>query len=198
MADDLLSAMIAAEDDGDRLSHAELVDQVRLLYLAGHETTVNLIGNGTIALLRHRKELERLVGDTSLDANAVDELLRYDSPVQLSRRIALTRIELPGHTAEPGDLVVTLLASANLSFGSGIHHCLGAALARMEGAEAIPALVRRFPGLDLATENPEWNGRRALRGWEPPPVTLGCPGRRPGRRPGGAAPPGELGGRSPP
>ncbi|HLM62912.1 MAG TPA: cytochrome P450 [Acidimicrobiales bacterium] len=196
MADDLLSAMIAAEDDGDRLSHAELVDQVRLLYLAGHETTVNLIGNGTIALLRHRKELERLLGDTSLDANAVDELLRYDSPVQLSRRIALTRIELPGHTAEPGDLVVTLLGSANrderkwgptaddldlgregasthLSFGSGIHHCLGAALARMEGAEAIPALVRRFPGLDLATENPEWNGRMVLRGLETLPVTLG-------------------------
>jgi cytochrome P450 len=196
MADDLLSAMIAAEDDGDRLSAVELVDQVRLLYLAGHETTVNLIGNGTMALLRNRKELERLVGDPSLDADAVDELLRYDSPVQLSRRIALTRIELPGHTAEPGDLVVTLLGSANrderkwgptageldlgreaanthLSFGSGIHHCLGAALARMEGAEAVPALVRRFPALELATDEPEWNGRLVLRGLESLPVTLG-------------------------
>jgi cytochrome P450 len=195
-ADDLLSAMIAAEDDGDRLSAAELVDQVRLLYLAGHETTVNLIGNGTLALLRNRKELERLVGDPGLDADAVDELLRYDSPVQLSRRIALTRIELPGHVAEPGDLVVTLLGSANrderkwgptageldlgragasahLSFGSGIHHCLGAALARLEGAEAIPRLVRRFPGLEVATDEPDWNGRLVLRGLESLPVTLG-------------------------
>jgi cytochrome P450 len=179
MADDLLSAMIAAEDDGDRLSPAELVDQVRLLYLAGHETTVNLIGNGTMALLRHRKELERLVGDPSLDANAVDELLRYDSPVQLSRRIALTRIDLPGHTAEPGDLVVTLLGSANrdelkwgptaaeldlgreganthLSFGSGIHHCLGAALARMETDECLRILLERCPGLRPAYEVPDW------------------------------------------
>jgi cytochrome P450 len=197
MADDLLSALIAAEDDGDRLSLAELVDQVRLLYLAGHETTVNLLGNGTLALLRHRKELERLIGDPSLDANAVDELLRYDSPVQLSRRIALTDIEVDGVVARPGDLVVTLLGSANrdearwgptadeldlgrdgagghLSFGSGIHHCLGAALARLEGAEALPALVRRFPGMELATDRPAWNGRIVLRGLDALPVTLGA------------------------
>ena len=112
-ADDLLSALIAAEDDGDRLNTVELVDQVRLLYLAGHETTVNLIGNGTLALLRNRKELERLVGDPELDTNAIDELLRYDSPVQLSRRIALTSIEVDGEVAGPGDLVVTFLGSAN-------------------------------------------------------------------------------------
>ena len=90
-ADDLLSGMIAAEEDGERLSPVELRDQVVLLYLAGHETTVNLIGNGTLALLRHRAQLERLVADPSLDANAVDELLRYDSPVQVSRRIAHDR-----------------------------------------------------------------------------------------------------------
>jgi cytochrome P450 len=194
--DDLLSALIAIEDDGDRLSGAELLDQVRLLYLAGHETTVNLIGNGTFALLRHRKELERLVGDPSLDGNAVDELLRYDSPVQLSRRIALTRIEVEGHVAHAGDTVVTLLGCANrdeakwgptagqldlgrpgagahLSFGSGIHHCLGAALARIEGAEAVPALVRRFPGLELATDSPAWNGRLVLRGLTSLPLHLG-------------------------
>lgn len=195
-ADDLLSALIAAEDDGDRLTTVELVDQVRLLYLAGHETTVNLIGNGTAALLGHRKEMERLVGDPDLDANAVDELLRYDSPVQLSRRIALTSIEVDGRVAAPGDLVVTFLGSANrdeakwgptaneldlgragagghLAFGSGIHHCLGAALARMEGAEAIPALVRRFPGMELATDTLDWNGRMVLRGLDSLPVTLG-------------------------
>jgi cytochrome P450 len=195
-ADDLLSALIAAEDDGDRLTTVELIDQVRLLYLAGHETTVNLIGNGTLALLRNPKEMERLIGDPALDANAVDELLRYDSPVQLSRRIALTSIEVDGEVAAPGDLIVTFLGSANrdeakwgptadeldlgrsgagghLAFGSGIHHCLGAALARMEGAEAIPALVRRFPGMELATDRPDWNGRMVLRGLDSLPVTLG-------------------------
>jgi cytochrome P450 len=194
-ADDLLSGMIAAEDDGDRLTHDELRDQVVLLYLAGHETTVNLIGNGTLALLRHRDQLERLVADPALDANAVDELLRYDSPVQVSRRITTTEIDLAGETIAPGELVLTLLGSSNrdegkwgptaadldlgragagshLSFGSGIHHCLGSALARLEGAEAVPALVRRFPGMELATDEPAWNGRIVLRGLDALPVGL--------------------------
>jgi cytochrome P450 len=195
-ADDLLSAMIAAEEDGDRMTAEELQVQVILLYLAGHETTVNLIGNGTLALLCHRDQYERLDADPSLDANAVEELLRYDSPVQLSRRIALTEIEVGGETAQPGEMVMTLLGSANhdaakwgptaddldlgreganahLSFGSGIHHCLGAALARLEGAEAIPALVRRFPGMELASDRPAWNGRVVLRGLDALPVSLG-------------------------
>jgi cytochrome P450 len=186
-ADDLLSAMVAAEEDGDRLSTEELVDQVSLLYLAGHETTVNLIGNGTVALLRHRDQLERLVADPALDANAVDELLRWDSPVQVSRRIAMSEMEVGGEIVQPGDFVLTLLGAANrdpahwgptadrldlgregagahLSFGSGIHHCLGAALARLEGAEALGALVRRFPDMELATDGPAWNGRVVLRG----------------------------------
>jgi cytochrome P450 len=194
-ADDLLSALIAAEEDGDRLSPLELVDQVRLLYLAGHETTVNLIGNGTLALLRHRDEMRRLLADPRLDAGAVDELLRYDSPVQLSRRVALDEIEVGGETVAPGDLILTLLGAANrdparwgptadqldigrdgagahLSFGSGIHHCLGAALARLEGTEAVPALVRQFPAMDLATDEPAWNGRIVLRGLDRLPVTL--------------------------
>jgi cytochrome P450 len=186
-ADDLLSALIAAEEDGERLTTAELVDQVILLYLAGHETTVNLIGNGTLALLRHRDQLERLAADPDLDANAVDELLRWDSPVQLSRRIVLEDMEVAGEKVGPGDLVMTLLGAANhdpdhwgptagrldlgregagahLSFGSGIHHCLGAALARLEGAEAIGRLVRRFPAMELAADEPDWNGRIILRG----------------------------------
>jgi cytochrome P450 len=194
-ADDLLSGMIAAEEDGDRLTADELRDQVVLLYLAGHETTVNLIGNGTYALLLHRDQYERLVADPSLDANAVDELLRYDSPVQVSRRITTTEIEIGGETVAPGEIVLTLLGSSNrdeakwgptaaevdlgregasthLSFGSGIHHCLGSALARLEGAEAIPALVRRFPAMTLAADDPAWNGRIVLRGLDSLPVTL--------------------------
>jgi cytochrome P450 len=194
-ADDLLSAMIAAEEDGERLTPVELRDQVVLLYLAGHETTVNLIGNGTVALLRHRDQLERLIRDPSLDANAVDELLRYDSPVQVSRRIATTDIEIAGEPIGAGELVLTLLGSSNrdetkwgptaadldlgregagghLSFGSGIHHCLGSALARLEGAEAVPALVRRFPAMELATDEPAWNGRIVLRGLDSLPVAV--------------------------
>jgi len=174
----------------------ELQIQVILLYLAGHETTVNLIGNGTLGLLRNRDQLERLIADPSLDAPAVEELLRYDSPVQLSRRIAMTEIELGGETVEPGEMILTLLGSANhdagkwgptaddldlgregasahLSFGSGIHHCLGAALARLEGAEAIPALVRRYPGMELASDRPAWNGRVVLRGLDALPVSVG-------------------------
>ncbi|HEY3141293.1 MAG TPA: cytochrome P450 [Acidimicrobiales bacterium] len=186
-ADDLLSAMIAAEEDGERLTTQELMDQVVLLYLAGHETTVNLIGNGTVALLAHRDQMELLAADPGLDANATDELLRWDSPVQLSRRIAMSEMEVGDETVQRGDLVITLLGAANrdpahwgptadrldvtrdgagahLSFGSGIHHCLGAALARLEGAEAIGALVRRFPRMELATDGPRWNGRIVLRG----------------------------------
>ena len=195
-ADDLLTAMIAAEEDGDRMTAEELQIQVILLYLAGHETTVNLIGNGTLALLSNRDQYERLVADPALDAPAVEELLRYDSPVQLSRRIAMTEIDVGGETVDAGEMILTLLGSANhdegkwgptaddldlgregasahLSFGSGIHHCLGAALARLEGAEAIPALVRRFPSMELATDRPAWNGRVVLRGLDALPVSVG-------------------------
>ena len=194
-ADDVLSGLIAAEQDGDRLSTEELIDQTMLLYIAGHETTVNLIGNGTLALLRHRDQLERLAADPALDAPAVDELLRYDSPVQLSRRIVTAETELAGETLQPGELVLTLLGSANrdeghwgptageldlgregasalLSFGGGVHHCLGAALARLEGAEAIPSLIRRFPNLELAADEPAWNGRLILRGLDTLPVAV--------------------------
>jgi cytochrome P450 len=197
-ADDLLSALIAAEDAGDRLSPDELLDQVILLYIAGHETTVNLIGNGTYALLRNRPQLERWRDDFSLDANAVDELLRYDCPVQFSRRITTSELEVGGQTIERGVFVLTCLAAANrdaekwgpsaqdldlarpgaaqhLAFGSGIHHCLGASLARLEGRIAMGTLIRRFPGLEPATETPAWNGRLVLRGLDRLPVTLGTP-----------------------
>ena len=112
-SDDLLSALVAAEDEGDRLSEDELVEQVMLLYVAGHETTLNLIGNGTLALLRNRDQLEVLVNDPSVDTTFVDELLRYDSPVQMSRRITLAPYEIEGKTLEPGSMLMTCLGSAN-------------------------------------------------------------------------------------
>jgi cytochrome P450 len=195
-ADDLLSALIAAEDSGDRLSPEELLDQVILLYIAGHETTVNLIGNGTHALLTHRSQLERWRDDPALDATAVDELLRYDCPVQFSRRITTSALQVGDATIERGVFVLTCLAAANrdpakwgataqdldlgrpgvaqhLAFGSGIHHCLGAALARLEGRIAMGTLIRRFPGLEPTGDTPAWNGRLVLRGLDFLPVTLG-------------------------
>ncbi len=195
LTDDLLSALIVAEDEGEKLSETELRDQVVLLYIAGHETTVNLIGNGTLALLRNRDELERWRADPGLDRDAVEELLRYDSPVQFSRRIAVRDLEVGGVSIPARSFVLTCLGSANhdparfgndadrlrlgrseagqhLSFGSGIHHCLGAALARVEGRIALSSLVRRFPHIELATERPAWNGRFVLRGLDELPVTL--------------------------
>ena len=194
-ADDLLSALVAAEDDGDMLSEDELLDQIVLLYIAGHETTVNLIGNGTYALLRNRAQLERWQADPSLDTNAVEELLRFDSPVQFSRRIAVADIEVAGHSIAAGSFLMTCLGSANrdqahwgadaaeldltregaaqhVSFGSGVHHCLGAALARTEGQVAMGSLIRRFPRLELATDTPDWNGRIILRGLDSLPLKL--------------------------
>ena len=197
-ADDLLSGMIAAEEDGQRLTPTELRDQVVLLYLAGHETTVNLIGNGTLALLRHREQLERLAADPSLDAAAVDDAARHLHrgvvAQQLVDRGGVER-RVGGQRIAAGELVMTLLGSANrdeakwgptaadldlgregagahLAFGSGIHHCLGSALARLEGAEAVPTLVRRFPAMELATDAPAWNGRIVLRGLDSLPVVV--------------------------
>ncbi len=193
-AEDLLSALIAAEEDGDRLSSIELRDQVVLLFIAGHETTVNLIGTGIYELLRHPDQLTMLRDDPSLDANAVDELLRFVSPVQLSRRVVLQDITIRDKTIPKGMFVLTGLASANrdpqkwgptaddldivregaaqhVSFGSGIHYCLGASLARLETQVAIGTFVRRFPNARVAAE-PEWNGRINLRGLEHLPVAV--------------------------
>lgn len=186
--DDLLTALLEAESDGDVLSDTELLDQLTVLFIAGHETTVNLIGNGMWALLQHRDQLELLRDDPSVETTAIDELLRFDSPVQMSRRIALEPIEVGGHAIDAGAFVLTCLGSANrdpqafgpdadvldlrradaarhLSFGSGTHHCLGASLARLEGTVAITRLLRRFPGIDAQTD-PEWNGRLVLRGMD--------------------------------
>jgi cytochrome P450 len=192
--EDLLTALIAAEQDGDRLSDEELVAQVVLLYVAGHETTVNLIGNGTLALLNAPDELKKLRESPRLAANAVEEMLRYDSPVQQSRRIMLEPYEVGGKVIPKSAFVIAGLAAANrdesywgpdaeefrverpnarnhVAFGGGPHHCLGAALARLEGRVAIERMAARFPGLALADE-PVWNGRINLRGLDVLPVTV--------------------------
>jgi cytochrome P450 len=191
--DDLLAALIRAEDDGDMLTEVELRDNVMLLFMAGHETTVNLIGNGMQALLRHPDQLARWRDDPALDATAVDELLRYDAPVQLSRRIVMSELELDGHSIAPGTLVMTHLAAANrdpakwgpsadrldvgradagqhVTFGSGIHFCLGASLARLEGQVAMRSILRRFPDLEQAGDAVP-NGRITLRGLDSLPVS---------------------------
>ncbi|MEL6891436.1 MAG: cytochrome P450 [Actinomycetota bacterium] len=197
-ADDLLSALIAVEEDGDRLAPNELRAQVTLLFIAGHETTVNLIGTGIHELLRRPEQAAILRDDADLDANAVDELLRFVSPVQFSRRITLADVEI-GEGAqralvEKGTFVMAGLASANhdhekwgptadeldvrregagqhVSFGSGSHYCLGASLAKLEAQVAIGRFLRRFPGAAHAGE-PTWNGRINLRGLDHLPVTL--------------------------
>ncbi|HUC05949.1 MAG TPA: cytochrome P450 [Acidimicrobiales bacterium] len=183
--DDLLSALIAAQDEGDRLSHDELLDTAILLFGAGHETTVNLISGGTLTLLRHPDQLERLRADPSLIGGAVEELLRFVPPVQLTSRIATVDAEVAGHPIAKGTELLTLIAGANrdpdefagpdrfdigrrdnhhLSFSAGIHFCLGAPLARMEGQEAIGRLVARFPRLSLATDDVEWKSTNTMRG----------------------------------
>lgn len=191
--DDLLSGLIAAEQDGDHLNPRELVNTAMFLLVAGHETTVNLIGNGVLALLRNPDQMARLRNDPALDRPAVEELLRYDSPVQLTVRITVDEHEVGGVTVPAGQALVALLGAANrdpaafpdpdrldlgredahrhLAFGGGHHFCLGAPLARLEGGIAIATLVRRFPELAL-TEPPTRRQTFTLRGLETLPVTL--------------------------
>jgi cytochrome P450 len=190
LGDDVLSRLIAVEEEGDRLSPEELITFVILLYVAGHETTVNLIGNGVLALLRNRDQLVRWRDDPSLDDRAVDELLRFDGPVQHTIRVALVPVTYAGAggepvVVEPGGTVLTVLGAANhdpavfddphslrldrpnsnrhLAFAAGIHYCLGASLAKMEASVAIGRLIRRFPDLELVGE-PHWRDRITIRG----------------------------------
>ncbi|MEU8901795.1 cytochrome P450 [Nocardia sp. NPDC048505] len=192
--DDLMSAMIAAEDNGDVLNTEELVAQVELIYLAGYHNTVNLIANGTLALLRNPDQLALLRADETLLDNAIDELLRFDVPTQALRRITLQPFVVGDVVIPAGAFVLTNLGSANrdeefwgedadklrldrdnarahLSFGAGSRFCLGAALARMEGRLAIGGLVRRFGGLQLDGDV-RWNGRVNLRGPETLPISV--------------------------
>jgi cytochrome P450 len=190
--DDLLSALLAVEADGDRISPKEVVDLALLLLVAGHETTVNLIGNGVLALLRAPNQLELLRRSPDLAPGAVDELLRFDSPVQMSQRVATEDLDLAGHRVRAGDEILLVLGAANrdpsvfaepdhldvtrdarrhVAFGGGIHHCLGAALARLEGQVVLSALLARFSRLELAG-TPLRRPTFTLRGLESLPIIL--------------------------
>ena len=191
-ANDILSTLIAAMRNNDQLTENELISTCYLLLVAGHETTVNLISNGTLALLQHPDQLRRLQQNPSLIRSAIEELLRYDNPVQRITRLVVGQFKVGSYTIGDGELVSPVLAAANrdpdcflnpdqlnlgrahnrhLSFGNGPHFCLGAPLARLEGEIAIGALIRRLPALRLATETITWRPKPALRGLETLPVT---------------------------
>jgi cytochrome P450 len=184
---DLLSHLIAAEDQGDTLSDDELLSLCMTMLIGGHETTTNLIGNGTLALLRHPDQAERLRQDASLLPGAVEEVLRFDSPLQRTFRVATEDFELGGQTVQRGQIVAMLLGAANrdprrfdapdtldiarpdnhhVAFGQGIHACFGSPLARLEGEIAFGTILRRLPGLRLATDSLDYQptvGLRALK-----------------------------------
>jgi cytochrome P450 len=192
--DDLISALVRAEEAGDKLSEDELLAMVFLLLIAGHETTVNLIGNGMLALLQHPDELQRLKDDPSLTKPAIEELLRYDGPVETStERFAREDVAIGGTVIPRGEMVMVVIASADhdperfpdpealditrqdnkhLAFGKGIHFCLGAPLARMEGQIAINTLLRRMPDMRLkdSPESLTWRPGLVLRGLKGLPI----------------------------
>ncbi len=194
---DLTTQLVQAEEDGSKLSNEELTANIMLLFGAGHETTVNLIGNGLLALHRHPDQLRLLTSDPWRAANAVDELLRYDSSVQVTSRTTLEDVDdIGGIPLAKGQSVLCLLGAANrdpaiypnpdrlditrtnirpLSFGGGIHYCLGAQLARIECEIAIGTLLRRLPNLRLDdTDHPDWRQTFVLRGLNKLPASWIC------------------------
>ncbi|WP_339282827.1 cytochrome P450 [Paenibacillus sp. FSL R5-0486] len=193
---DLISQLVIAEESGQQLTEQELLGVVSLLIIAGHETTVNLIGNGILALLEHPEQRELLINQPELIHNAIEEMLRYNGPVEFSTsRWALEDIEFRGERIAQGDLVIVALDSANrdeqqfkdadifditreksshLAFGKGIHLCLGAPLARLEGEIAVSTLLNRFPNIQLQADvnELEWRPGMNVRGVKEIPVQL--------------------------
>ncbi|HLZ70996.1 MAG TPA: cytochrome P450 [Dehalococcoidia bacterium] len=190
--DDLISALVQAHEGSDKMNEDELYAMCILLLAAGNETTTNLIGNGMLALLRNPRQMARLQRAPAMIENAVEELLRYDSPVQMSGRVAMEDVTIGGQPIKQGEFVAVIFGAANrdpdafeqperldlgrgnirhLSFGQGIHYCLGAPLARVEGQIAIAELLRRMPGLRLGGR-PRWRSTILLRGLQTLPVTF--------------------------
>ena len=191
--EDLLSALIAAREQGDNLSEEEILSVCMLLFVAGEETTVNLIGNGMLALLQHPEQMQKLKQNPDLIYNAVEELLRYDSPIQMTRRIALENVDIRGKTIQAGDKALTVLGAANrdtcqfyhpdvlditrsenrhFAFVDGIHYYLGAFLARVEGQIAIHTLLQKLPDIRLDANKLEWFKNIGLRGLKYLPVAF--------------------------
>ena len=190
--EDLISGLVAAEEAGDKLSQPELLAMFRLLLVAGNETTTTLIGNGMLALLRNPEQLALLRKSPDLMPSAIEELLRYDAPVQLDVRTALEDVEFDGREVKKGQGIMVLLGSANrdpevfsepdrldlsrqeanhISFGRGIHHCLGASLARMEGRLALEAIMERFSDIRMQANRPVFRDNIILRGLDVLPVS---------------------------
>jgi cytochrome P450 len=190
---DLLGALMAAEEQGDQLTEEELLANCALLLAAGHETTSNLIGNGVWSLLRHPDQLQALQADPALIEGAVEEVLRFESPVQWTGRVALEEVRINDLTLPAGQRLAVCLGAANrdpaqfpdpdrfdirradsrhLAFSHGIHFCLGAALARLEGQVALGTLAARFPNLRAAATGLEWQANFTLRGLKRLPVYL--------------------------
>ena len=190
---DILSALLTAEEEGDKLSERELLSTCTIILIAGHETTVNLIGNGVLQLLRHPDQLAKFQERPGeLAPHAVEEVLRFDPPVQFDARTCIRQAEVGGVTINPGEFVMMLLGAANrdpeqfedpdtfditrgesdsaadrhLAFGFGIHFCLGQPLARVEGEIALRSFVQRFPNARLLDERPQYRAQITLRGLE--------------------------------
>ena len=189
--EDLLTALVEAVEDGERLTQEELVANVIILLSAGHETTSNLIGNGLLALLQHPEQLQLLRNQPRLVASAVEEIMRHDNPVQIAYRSAAQDVEIGGKCIQKGQLVNSILAAGNrdparfsepdrfnitrnegrhLGLGLGIHFCLGAPLLRLEAQIAFRTLLQRLPEMTLATENLEWQEHPIFRGVKSLPV----------------------------
>jgi cytochrome P450 len=191
--DDIIGNLLAAEEEGARLDEEEIIANCLLLLLAGHETTMNLLGNGTLALLQHPEQCTQLQANPDLLPNAVEEVLRYESPLQIVLRLTQADLELHGQSISAGQRIIPMIGAANrdpaqfpdpdrldlrrtpnahLSFGHGIHFCLGAGLARMEARIAFATLLQRCPGLALATDTPAWREALTVRGLATLPVTF--------------------------